>query len=50
MIKIFHVLDESKVVSVAPQRGVVPPINPEVYFSDILATASRLNIMYGLET
>ena len=26
----------------------IPPINLEVFFSDILATASRLNILYGL--
>ena len=26
------------------------PINLEVFFSDILATASRLNTFYGLET
>ena len=27
-----------------------PSINPEVFFSDILATASRSNTLYGLET
>ena len=27
-----------------------PPINIEVFFSDILATATRLNTLYGLET
>ena len=30
--------------------GVHPPINLEVFFSDILATASRLNTLYGLTT
>ena len=50
-LKIFYFLDEQKVVSVAPQRGVYqPPINPEVLFSDIFAQASRLNTLYGLET
>ena len=27
-----------------------PPINLEVFFSDILATATRLNTLNGLET
>ena len=30
--------------------GVHPPINLEVFFTHILATASRLNTSYGLET
>ena len=51
MVKIFHFSDEWKVVSVAPQRGDVhPPINLEVFFTHILATASRLNTSYGFET
>ena len=51
MVKIFHFSDEWKVVSVAPQRGGVhPPINLEVFFTHILATATRLNTSYGLET
>ena len=33
-----------------PKGGCTPPINLEVFFSDILATASRLNTSYGLET
>ena len=39
-------------VSVTPQRGWVYPtlINLQVFFSDILATASRLSTLYGLET
>ena len=38
-------------VSVAHQRGVyTPPINLEVFFTHILATATRLNTSYGLET
>ena len=50
MVKIFHFSDEWKVVSVAPQRGGVhPPINLEVFFTHILATATRLNTSYGLE-
>ena len=51
MVNIFHFSDEWKVVSVAPQREgcISPPISPE-FFSDILGTASRLNILYGLET
>ena len=44
MVKIFHFSDEWKMVSVEPS------INLEVFFSDILATASRLNTYYGLET
>ena len=45
MIKIFHSSDEWKVVSVAHQRGggVHPPINLEVFFTHILATATKLN-------
>ena len=39
-LKIFHFSDEWKVVSVAPQW----------FFLDILATASRLNTLYELET
>ena len=51
MIKIFHFSDEWKVVSVAPQRGMyTPPINSEVFFIDILAMASALNTLFGLET
>ena len=51
MFKIFHFSDEWKVVSVAPQRGgCTPPINLEVFFTHILATATRLNTSYGLET
>ena len=51
MIKIFDLSDEWMVVSVAPQRGGVHPrINLEVFFTHILATASRLNTSYGLET
>ena len=35
----------------APQRGGVhPPINLEVFFTHILATATRLNTSYGLKT
>ena len=50
MVKNFHFSDEWKVVSVAPQRGgVQPPINLEVFFTHILATASRLNTSHGLE-
>ena len=49
MVKIFHFSDEWKVVSVAPQRGDVH-INLEVFFTHILATATRLNTSYGLET
>ena len=30
--------------------GVHPPINLEVFFTHILATATRLNTLYGLET
>ena len=30
--------------------GCTLPMNPEVLFSDILATANRLNTLYGLET
>ena len=33
-----------------PKGGCTPPINLEVFFSDILATATRLNTLYGLET
>ena len=33
-----------------PKRECTPPINLEVFFSDILATATRLNTLYGLET
>ena len=59
LFKIFHLSEEWKVVSLTPQveggfRGIsnggcinLPPINPE-FFSDILATASRLNTLYGL--
>ena len=43
IVKIFHFSDEWKVVSVAPK-------NLEMFFSDILATASRSNTLYGLET
>ena len=51
MVKIFHFSDEWKVVSVAPLEGGVHPfINLEVFFSDILATATKLNTLYGLET
>ena len=51
VVKIFRFSDEWKVVSVAPQReGVHPPINLEVFFTHILATATRLNTSYGLET
>ena len=52
MVKIFHISDEWKVVSVAPQRGGAhtPPINLEVVFTHILAAATRLNTSYGLET
>ena len=53
MVKIFHFSDKWKVVYVAPQRGVYTPFSPiklEVFFSDILATASRLNTLYGLQT
>ena len=52
MVQIFHLSDEWKVVSVAPQRGggCTPPINLEVFFTHILATATRLNASYGLET
>merc|ERR1719494_345118 len=52
MVKIFHLSDEWKVVSVAPQRGGVhpPSINLEVFFTHILATASRSNTSYCLET
>ena len=49
MVKILHFSDEWKVVSVAPQRGT-PPINLEVFFTHILATATRLNTSYGLES
>ena len=45
MVKIFHFSDERKVVSV-----YTPPINLEVFFTHILATATRLNTLYGLET
>ena len=52
MVEIFHFSDDWKVVPVAPQSGggVHSPINLEVFFSDILATATRLNTLYGLET
>ena len=56
MVKIFHFSDEWKVVSVAPQRegvtprGVYTPHKSRGVFSDILATAIRLNTLYGLET
>jgi len=50
MVKIFHFSDEWKVVSVAPRRGVYIPHKSRSVFSDILATASRLNTLYGLET
>ena len=60
LVKNVHHSNEWKVVSVAnqvkggfrgtPKGGVPPPINLEVFFSDILATASRLNTLYGLET
>ena len=30
--------------------GCTPPINLEVFFTHILATATRLNTLYGLET
>ena len=50
LVKIFHFLDEWKMVSVAPQRRVYTPLNLEVYFSDIMVTASRLNTFCGLET
>ena len=52
MVQIFHFSDEWKMVSVAPQMGgcTLPPINLEVFFTDILATASRLNTSYGLES
>ena len=33
-----------------PKEGCTPPINLQLFFTDILATASRLNISYGLET
>jgi len=33
-----------------PKGGVHPPINLEVFFTHILATATRLNTSYGLET
>ena len=33
-----------------PKGGLYTPINLEVSFWDILATASRLNTFYGLET
>ena len=42
MVKIFHVSDEWKVVSVAPQNGGVHPYKSRGVFSDIFATASRL--------
>ena len=51
MVQIFHFSDEWKLVFVAPQRGVyISPINLEVFFSDILATTTRLNTLYGLKT
>ena len=33
-----------------PTGGCTIPINTEVFFSDILAPATRLNTLYGLET
>ena len=33
-----------------PKGGCTPPINLEMFFSDILATATRLNTLYGTET
>ena len=45
MVKLFHFSDKWKMVSVAPQRGVYTPINLGVFFSDILATATRLNTL-----
>ena len=36
--------------SVAPERGCTPHMNPGGVFSDILATASGLNTLYGIET
>ena len=34
-----------------PKEGLVHPfINPEVYLSDILAMASKLNTSHGIET
>ena len=50
LIRIFHFSDRWKVVSVAPQRGVYNPHTSWAVFSDKLATASRLNTLYGLET
>ena len=50
MIKFFHFSDKWKVVSVAPQKGLCTPHKSCNIFSEILATASRLNTLYGLET
>ena len=44
--KFFTFSDKWKVVSVVSQRGGVhPPINLEVFFTHILATATRLNTL-----
>ena len=53
LVEICYFSGEWKVVSVAPQRGggVHPPQkNLEVFFTHILASATRLNTSYGLET
>ena len=43
MVKNFQFSDEWKMVSVAPQMGGVHPHKSRSVFSDILATATKLN-------
>ena len=52
MVKIFHFSDEwnDGFRGTPKGGGVHPPINLEVFFTHILATATRLNTSYGLET
>ena len=50
VVRIFYFSDKWKAVSVAPKEGCTPPpINPEVFFSDILATASGLSLCMDLK-
>ena len=52
MVKIFHFSNEWKVVSVAPKggEGVHPPsMNLEVFLSDILATATKVEMYNHLD-
>ena len=46
----FYFSDEWKVVSWHPKGGCTPSIKSLGVFSDILATASKLNTLYELET